>query len=342
MIAVIAIVAIVLFSSEARSQSYEGDIDSQYPVWFDLTIPSSDGPVKGTYFYKKYGVDLRLSGIIKGTTLSLKELGQNEKVTGMIDCLIKDDSVVGTWKKPGGHSGLRLQLKKAEPQFRKYAKAMNGKELKLAWDTTLNDAELYALARGKTLADVLNDSGYVDESGKPIKGPLDLTVYCARNDIISTSFHWGFLGAYFTGGNTYHTFNLLTGREILLWKEIDGNQLKGFNQYLNKKIMSSLAELRKEYPDSEWTRVFEIESGSDSVGAFFKIDNVRNSTHNLIIKNGTNYYIDGLFLYYKLDRYFDFPHFNETMDASGDITIPLAELKKYLKKESVLRKLISD
>jgi hypothetical protein len=339
MITVIAIVAIVLFSSEARSQSYEGDIDSQYPVWFDLSIPSSDGHVKGTYFYKKYGVDLRLSGIIKGTTLSLKELGQNEKVTGMIDCLIKDDSIVGTWKKPGGRSGQRLHLKKTDPRFKKYAKAINGKELTLARDTTLNDAELYALARGgRTLADALNDSGYVEESGKPIKGPLDLEVYCARNDVLSTSFHWGYFGAYYTGGNTYHTFNLLTGREILLWEEIDESQKKGFNRYLNEKIMLSLAKLRKEFPDSEWAKAFE----SDSVGAFFKVDDVRKSAHNLAIKNGTNYSIDSLFLHYKLDWYFDFAHIFESMDAMDDLTIPLVELKKYLKKESVLRKLISD
>jgi len=102
--------------------------------------------------------------------------------------------------------------------------------------------------------------------------------------------------------------------------------------------MLSLAKLRKEYPDSEWTQAFE----SDSVGTFFKVDDVRKSAHNLAIKNGTNYSIDSLYLHYKLDRYFDFTHIFETMDASDDIAIPLVELKEYLKKESVLRKLISD
>jgi hypothetical protein len=338
----IFVVALVFLFSMAKSQSYEGDIGDLYPVWFDLEIPSSDGAVKGTYFYKKYGEDIQIAGNKLGNALSMKESGKNGKVSGLIECSVNNDSIVGTWKKFGGRSSLSLKLKKVDSQLRKYAKAMNGKSLRLA----VNEMIPYD-RRKTTLSEVLECKDCKDETGNPQKGPLDLEVYYAKNDIFSTSYHWSFYGAYPTEGNTYHTFNLLTNTEIVIWDEIDEAKMKDFNKYLTSKINPVLWKTRQQYPDSEWAQVFDPwmhdnESGRirDSVGEFFKVDDIRTDCHNHTITGGTNYYIDSASLHFLFYDYFDFPHVIQNMDAGGDVVIPFPEFKKYLKKESVLTNML--
>jgi hypothetical protein len=335
----IIVIALVFLFSLARSQSYEGDIGDLYPVWFDLEIPSSDGPVKGTYFYKTYGEEIQIAGNKMGKTLSIKESGKNGKVSGLIECSIKNDSIVGTWKKLGGRSYLSLKLKKVDSQLRKYAKVMNGKSLRLAVNEWIPSEH-----RPANLSEELECKDCKDETGNPQKGPLDLEVYYAKNDIFSTSYHWSFYGAYPTGGNTYHTFNLLTNTEIVIWDEIDEAKMNDFNRYLSAKITPILAETRKEFPDTEWAKAFMFEGQDESeqvsIDSFFIVDDIRTDCHNHTITGGTNYYIDRASLHFLFYDYFDFPHVIQNMDAGGDVVIPFPELKKYLKKESVFRKLL--
>ena len=329
---IIILFVITLFTLNVKAESYEGFIGDAYAVWFDLTIPELDGKVEGSYFYKKYGEDIPVNGIKKGTLLALEEFAEREKVTGIIECRILKDSIVGTWKKPGRRSGLSLNLHKSDPQFRIYAEAMNGSNLHLAG--------------GGTLYGELNSGGYTDEDGKPVNGPLDLQVHYRGKGVFSTSFHWAFFGAYLTAGITYHTFDMSTGKEIVLWKEIDGAKMEAFNRYLAPKIEPVLAETRKEYPDSEWAGALstwmqenEFTRIRDSVGEFFILRDIRDDAFLTPLIEGTNYYIDSTAVHLDVSSYFDLPHVIQSMDVSGEVEIPFKDLMKYLTKNSVLRKL---
>jgi len=49
--------------------------------------------------------------------------------------------------------------------------------------------------------------------------------------------------------------------------------------------------------------------------------------------------IDDKYLYFIVDDYFDFPHVTREMDLTFCVPIPFAELDKYLKNDSILKRL---
>ena len=154
------------------------------------------------------------------------------------------------------------------------------------------------------------------------------------------------MGAYYTSGVTYHTFNLSNGQEIVLWDEIDSTRMNEFNRYLAKKVDPILTENRKRFPDSEWasalsTWMEDNESGivRDSVGAFFHLNDIREDSYFIPIREGTNYYIDSACVNIDIGPYFDLPHVIQNMEVFGDVAIPFADLKKFLKKNSILQRL---
>ncbi|MBL0202194.1 MAG: hypothetical protein IPP81_19160 [Chitinophagaceae bacterium] len=81
-----------------KAQSFEGYISENIPVWVDLNIPSNAESISGSYFYKKNGVTILLSGTIKGNQIILTEKNKSGLITGIFTCLNLGDSLIGNWR----------------------------------------------------------------------------------------------------------------------------------------------------------------------------------------------------------------------------------------------------
>ena len=187
------------------------------------------------------------------------------------------------------------------------------------------------LSDGSTLAKDLKESISENGNSRGVK-PALVTTFCQKN-ILSTNHIWSTMGAYPTDGSTYHTFNLITKKEILLWNEIDRDKKASFNDYLCQKIQPELTKSRKNNADSDWVNAL---GAVDDSGNTVPIDKY------FIIKDvykWSEYYIDNRNLHFIISGYFDFPHVIQEMDLSFDISVSFSDLDKYLKNDSILKRL---
>lgn len=330
------VIAISFF--QLWAESYEGVINYNLTVWLDLNPPGSEGAVTGSYFYEKFGEDIRLSGKIANANVTLNEFDKNNAPQGIFNLIIIKDSLNGTWKKVRGRSSLPVKLCKVNPANRRFAKARNGKEL--------------ILLDGSTLANEMSNytgEGYLDENENPTNKAPDLTIRHAEGNVLSTSFFWSYMGAYPSGGVVFHTFDLVSKKEISLWDEIDKTKFPAFNKYFCAKIQPFLDETRERYSDSEWTETFNNFNAGDKdkdqpdekgmLDARFSARDLRTGSNNAVIQAGTNFFLGDDTLHYTISWYFGFPHVIQAMDVAGEVLIPYGELKKYLRKGSVLQTL---
>jgi hypothetical protein len=68
------IISLPFVKSSGYAQSYEGTLGNDF-VWFDLSKPSVDGKLTGSYFYKKIFVKIPLFGRKTGNAINLSEMG---------------------------------------------------------------------------------------------------------------------------------------------------------------------------------------------------------------------------------------------------------------------------
>jgi len=188
-----------------------------------------------------------------------------------------------------------------------------------SFDLHLND--------GSSLHDELlsyTGEGYENSGNLP-----ELTLHYNNDKILSISFYWSFYGPYPSEGIIYHTFDLVSNKEIVLWNEIDNNKIKAFINYLYQKIQPILLIHRNEYSDSEWMDAFNISDELELDKLFFVKD----------ISRITSYYIKNNVLHLVVDGYFEFPHAIRAMDLFTEINITIFDLEEYLKKDSSLKRI---
>lgn len=303
-----------------HAQSFEGFV-GRGTVWVDLTTSNIDSSVTGTYFYKKSGAEIKLAGTKAGNTIYLVETVDGQKITGYFNCTDFGDSITGMWGKEKGNYSIKVRLYKANPAYKEYAKDPKADELFLSDSTTL----------GNELDDYSGE-GYDTKGKRP-----ELEIVFDRKGILSNKFSWSYMSAYPTEGINYHTFNLVTKKEIVLWNEIDESQKSDFNKYICIRIQPGLTNGRKNYADSEWVNAFgpgdEDDSKEASIDKYFVAADV---------SKWSTYYIDDKYLHFIIHGYFEFPHAIEAMDLSFDVPILFTDLDKYLKTESILKRLTSN
>lgn len=303
------------------------------PVWMELRIPASDGPVTGSYFYKRKGLPLQLEGTLRGNRIVLSEWEKKGKVTGTFALTRKDDSLSGTWEAPKQNPDnagrpTRVAFYPASPEDKKFAVFPKPKEL--------------ILLNGKTFAQEMKESAEDEGSGKHSLPAIQFTSY--RKNIVSLS-----IGGEYTGGaypnswSTYHTFDLETRREFDVDSEIDPRASAAFYKMIHGKCQARLSEERKAYSDEEWENAFgdklqQLQTESeDPLSVCFDFE-----THSECgTGDGPNYYsFRENELRLSMDHFFGFPHVIQAMDVFLEISVPLKELKKYLKKDSRLNRLV--
>ena len=305
----LAFFLVIGYSDTLKAQSYEGYVTDNLPVWFELKTGTNDTTLCGTYFYKNKGDTISLAGSMNGNNIILHEKNKAGGITGVFTCVNFKDSITGYWRKPSSDKLLPVKLYKANSSFQTCAK--------------IPAADKLILIQGNTLQDELKD--YAGETGKTPK----LRYVFAEKCIVSTYFYWEYLGPYLSTGTIYHTFNVISNKEIALLKEIDSAKLPQLKNKIKTRIRKELDSVRNNYKDQEWIDAFgDRKAYEDS----FRVSEIKESVFD-------NYYIRNGFLFLKIDGYFDFPHVIRAMDVNILIEISYAELGSLLKDDSILKNL---
>jgi hypothetical protein len=182
------------------------------------------------------------------------------------------------------------------------------------------------------LGDELDQSYWKNYDYLKDRAPLEIEF--DRKNILSTTHIWETMAAFVSDGVEYHTFNLVNKKEIVLWEEIDKDKKVSFNDYLCKKIQPELTKDRNNYSDEVWADAFGINNKSGNI----KISVDKHFIITDVYKWDT-YYIDNRYLHFIIDGFFNFFHQNKELEIFLNIPITYAELDKYLKKDSVLKRL---
>ncbi|MCX6241453.1 MAG: hypothetical protein NTX43_06585 [Bacteroidetes bacterium] len=296
-------------SQISLAQSYEGYISGNLPVWADLNIPANDGSFSGTYFYKKDGGIIPLSGTLSGNRIILNETNKDGICTGIFTCTNFGDSITGNWNKPNSTKLSSVKLYKTDVSFKTYAR--------------IPDAAKLILLNGKSLNDELTE--YTTEGSKKPK----LVYLLAEKNILSTSFEWEYMGPYLSTGKVYHTFDLTKNKEISLLNEIDPSKLPALKSKMKIVVGQKLNEHKKTYTENEWIDAF---GDKETYENSFKLSEVKDSLLG-------NYYLKSGMLNVVIDDYFAFPHVIQVMDFSFAWKLPFREMDLYLKDGSVLNNL---
>ena len=289
-----------------NAQSFEGYISGTFPVWVDLNLAANDGTVTGVYFYKKDGGSIPLSGIIKGSQITLNETSKDGVCTGVFTCTNFGDSITGNWSKANSTKSSSVKLYKTDVSFKQFAKIPAASKL--------------ILLNGKALSEELNE--YAGEGSKKPK----LVYLFSEKNILSLSFAWETMGAYLSSGTIYHTFDLTNNKEISLLNEIKPAMLSALKSKIKTVIQKKLDEHRKNYTEQEWIDAF---GDKDTFEKAFKLSE---SEKNLL----ESWYLKHRFLTVVFDNYFDFPHVIQAMDFSSEWKSSFPEIRKYLKENSIL------
>ncbi len=306
---ILVILFAISYFVPAKSQSYEGYISDNLPVWMDLKQPATAGSVSGSYFYKKNGGSISLSGTIKGNSIVLNEKNNSGAVVGTFTCTMYKDSITGNWKKLNSNKSISVKLYKTDPSYKNVALIPGADKLMLAKGTTLNDE----------MKDMVSESGNMPK----------LNYSFAEKGVLSTNFDWESIGAYATSGTEYHTFNLANNKEISFAKEIDPAMMPKFKEKIKLQIQKQLDTYKKSYSEQEWIDVFGDKE------TYEKAFNVSELPDYLFDR----FFIKKKYIQINIQNYFGFPHAAQGMDFNTEFKIPFSELNPYLNKNSVLKKL---
>ena len=312
-ITLLLVLLVMTKCNNCHAQSYEGYMQGDIPVWVDINQDILKNSLSGTYFYKKNGTNIKLTGKINGNSWVIEEKSKENSVTGIFTLTHSGNALVGFWNKPNSKKRLKVNLYQTDSKYKEFAIIPKNEQL--------------VLKERISLQNEMNE--YKNET---IKKTPKLEFLYAQKNILSVSFYWEFMGAYLSSRTIYHVFNLSTKKEISLLNEIEPKHLNEFKSKIIADIQSSLSKHKKEYVDV---------SAEDWINAFGDRETYKNA---FVVKEVPNtifdtFYIkDGNLVIYK-EHYFDFPHIIQNLDLQVSIKFTFNELENYLKSNSVLLEL---
>lgn len=315
----------LLFLASAFGESFEGFI-GDHPIWMDLTLPAQDGPVQGSYFYKKVGTPIPLKGEKRGDKLKLDEKDTRGKVTGTFACAFQGRGLAGTWGKPGAKKGLAVRLPITDPAYKAHA-VHKFTDLKLLEEGTL----------AESIASFIGD----DTSNH-----IEVDYLYDQRNILSVDIGWSGMGAYPVSGTTHYLFDLKRRKQVSIWDEIDAAGLKRIWKVLGPKLDAELKDHRKAFPDSEWVSALrkpDEEEEGDWEDPGKKLDGIFSVSRTVPAPGLFNAgYLDSTTFHFVSSDWFRFPHVIQAMDVYVGIPMPITELVTYLKPGSFLRNLVRE
>jgi hypothetical protein len=307
------------------ADSFEGFL-GDYPIWMDLALPVKDGPVAGTYFYKKVGTTIALEGEAKGGKLVLREKDAKGKVAGAFACAWMGKDLAGDWGKPNAKQRMSVKLAATDPAYKAHA---------------VHKFDALLLEDGTTLAATIKSLNAEEGSD----GPAQVTFHYDQRNILSVEVSSCGTGAYTTCSSERYLFDLVRKKEVSIWDEIDAAGMKKLWKKLGPQLDSSLKDQRKGFSDSEWTEVL-MKSDEPEWEDPEKELNQRFSWPGTTPSPGTfdGSYLDSATFHFAPAEsgWFHFPHVIRNMDLYIEIPMPIPELVKYLKPGSFLRNLVKN
>lgn len=313
--------ASILFAFPALAidkASFRGMLENA-PIWMDLELPKGDGKVTGSYQYLKYGKPIALQGGKTGSDLRLEEKSggkvtglfkvalaplENEKVTQF--SAFEKMSLSGTWNKPGKRKELSVWTYQVDPAYRSCA---------------LVSPDSLQLEGGKTFGDELDEHIEGENSNPEVEVKTVDRSYeisgCAGG-FLSTYTSWVYTSAYHPTriemGSSRRVFDLAAKQEIRLSNEIDEKEKKRFATFMSKRLSDPGTESKEDsepdrFPiteDSEFD--FYLDHDNPMVGWSIDVPPEEGQ--------GSGY---------------------ETVE--NYVSVPFKELKKFLRKDSVLHRL---
>lgn len=301
------------------TSSFRGTLGNAL-IWMDLELPGGDGKVKGSYMYLKYGKPIPLEGAKQGSDLRLEEKSGG-KATGLFRVALgpmqEDNKLIqfsafekmslsGTWNKPGKRKELSVWAYQVDPAYRACA---------------LASPDSLQLASGKSFGNELDEHIEVENSNSGIEEKTEVRSYeisgCAGG-LMSTYASWTYTHeyrpTYFVSGSSRRVFDLAGKKEVLLSEEIDEKEKKRFAAFMAKRLEDPGPAPQEgsepgHFPiteDSEFD--FYLDHDNPMVG--WSIDVPPEEGQGSGYETEENY-----------------------------VSVPYRELKKYLRKDSVLRRL---
>lgn len=309
-IALFLVILVVTKWNNCNAQSYEGYIQENIPVWVDINLDVLNNTISGSYFYKKNGSSISLSGKTNGNTWIIEEKSKENIITGIFTLVNYGNALKGFWNKPNSKKQLKVNLVQTDSKYKGTAIIPKNNQLVLLDNSSL----LYEM------------NEYKNQTTNKIP---KLEILFAQKNILSVSYYWEYMSAYLSSGTCYHVFNLSNKKEISLINEIDSNRLNEFKAKIREQIQSALSVHKKDYNDvteEEWINAF---GDSETYNNAFSVNEVSETIFD------TFYIKEGKLVIYK-EHYFEFPHVIQNLDTQINIQFTFDELENYLKSESVL------
>lgn len=325
-----ASVAITLLASALYSSvfalSFEGSmyavkdgVQKDYFIWADLALPAGPGAVTGTYFYKKIGRAINLTGTSDGKTVSLTESDKKSNaVTGIFTLTLSSDSLYGTWNKPDGKDTLQVVLHLTDPAHRKFAVIPKPSALMLQ----------HSYYEDNTLAGELAFFGagihYPDEEW------VHFTTLFTDKNLLSVEVDWSNLSYTARYGTVHHTFDCATKQEINLWDEFS----PALNEFFRKRLQEMVTTRRKTVPDADWEEdLAEVIGNSNGT--------IKNADDLFTVRSlpqRSELYLSNDSLIFWLEDFFEQNYDSGNRGATFDCRtgIPISEMVRYIKKGSLL------
>lgn len=309
-ITILFVVILMAKWNNCNAQSFEGYINENIPVWVDINLDVLNNTISGSYFYKKNGSSISLSGKTSGNTWIIEEKSKENIITGIFTLVNSGNVLKGFWNKPNSKKQLKVNLVQTDSKYKGTAIIPKNNQLVLLDNSSL----LYEM------------NEYKNQTTNKIP---KLEILFAQKNILSVSYYWEYMSAYLSSGTIYHVFNLGNKKEIALINEIDSNHLNEFKAKIRERIKSALSVHKKDYNDvkeEEWINAF---GDSETYNNAFSVNEVPESIFD------TFYIKEGKLIIYK-EHYFEFPHVIQSLDTQISIEFTFDELEKYLKSESIL------
>jgi hypothetical protein len=312
---------VLFFSVMVFANSYEGTI-GKYPVWISFDAHLPDGNIKGAYFYSSTGIDIQLEGKKVGNTFSFTEYDKSRKLTGKFQCTIAGNELSGTWINSNGKKKLEIKAREANPE--------RMKEAQCEAHVDSHDQEMLKAAFPKD--ECTNPSLSYDFKNKYIRSIQLIAEYTC--------------GPYPSSESRRNVYNVLTGKDINFWNEIEPKKVAEAKAYLQSETQKKFKECRAAYPDSEWVNAFTSYPGNSGVSEEDLKENPKKALDKIFTVSKadeimTEFYIDSEGA--KLGRcfLFEFAHVIQAMDFCDYVVFSPNVLKKFLKGNSILLKIVN-
>jgi len=325
-----AILLVVLAPPRLLAATYEGTVGKQ-PVWMDLSLPDSEGTIRGSCLYMATGRSLVVEGGRNGKTIRLRASDSTKAEVGIFRLSRDGDRLFGRWNRTRHRSTTPVALRPSDPR-----------RLQAFRDSVLLDAYDQSLME-RSFSAYLDDTCYATEHH----------VELSRGRLRTVSMHYETTGCFSTGYGSEETivstYDIETKEEIDVLAEIDSSRRHAFDSLLRSQAQEILSECRSGFPDSEWIAILSgwplphddpkglpiDPSTADGLDAVFTLGD------SPLPPTGLSLLSEGLEITFGcgVGDYFGFPHAWHAMDVCGKSTLPYQAFDSFLKPTSKLRSL---